>query len=108
MNLLDLTGEVAVVLGATGVLGGAIAEGLAAAGAKVAVLGRNAERGESESSLASTKKRPPRIFSRRRPGSKLVESSARRFVEPVGRSDHSGERRGRQRSTGHRHSRTFL
>lgn len=47
MNLFDLTGEVAVVLGATGVLGGAIADGLAAAGAKVAVLGRNAERGET-------------------------------------------------------------
>ena len=47
MKLFDLTGEVAVVLGATGVLGGAIAEGLAAAGAKVAVLGRNAERGEA-------------------------------------------------------------
>ncbi|MBV9490256.1 MAG: SDR family oxidoreductase [Verrucomicrobia bacterium] len=47
MNLFDLTGEVAVVLGATGVLGGAMAEGLAAAGAKVAVLGRNAERGEA-------------------------------------------------------------
>jgi NAD(P)-dependent dehydrogenase (short-subunit alcohol dehydrogenase family) len=46
MNLFDLSGEVAVVLGATGVLGGAIAEGLAASGAKVAVLGRNAERGE--------------------------------------------------------------
>jgi NAD(P)-dependent dehydrogenase (short-subunit alcohol dehydrogenase family) len=45
MNLFDLTGEVAVVLGATGVLGGAMAEGLAAAGAQVAVLGRNAERG---------------------------------------------------------------
>jgi NAD(P)-dependent dehydrogenase (short-subunit alcohol dehydrogenase family) len=47
VNLFDLTGEVAVVLGATGVLGGAIAEGLAAAGAKVAVLGRNAARGET-------------------------------------------------------------
>ena len=46
MNLFDLSGEVAVVIGATGVLGGALAEGLAAAGAKVAVLGRNAERGE--------------------------------------------------------------
>ncbi len=47
MDLFNLTGEVAVVLGATGVLGGAIAEGLAAGGAKVAVLGRNAERGEA-------------------------------------------------------------
>jgi NAD(P)-dependent dehydrogenase (short-subunit alcohol dehydrogenase family) len=47
MNLFDLSGEVAAVLGATGVLGGALAEGLAEAGAKVAVLGRNADRGES-------------------------------------------------------------
>jgi len=44
-SLFDLTGETAVVIGATGVLGGALAEGLAAAGAAVAVLGRNAERG---------------------------------------------------------------
>jgi NAD(P)-dependent dehydrogenase (short-subunit alcohol dehydrogenase family) len=45
--LFDLSGEVAVVLGATGVLGGAIADGLGSAGADVAVLGRNAERGET-------------------------------------------------------------
>lgn len=45
MKLFDLTGEVAVVIGATGVLGGALAEGLAQAGAKVAVLGRNTDRG---------------------------------------------------------------
>jgi NAD(P)-dependent dehydrogenase (short-subunit alcohol dehydrogenase family) len=47
MNLFDLTGEVAVVIGATGVLGGALAEGLAAAGASVAVVGRNADRGQA-------------------------------------------------------------
>jgi NAD(P)-dependent dehydrogenase (short-subunit alcohol dehydrogenase family) len=47
MKLFDLAGEVAVVIGATGVLGGALAEGLAEAGAKIAVLGRNADRGES-------------------------------------------------------------
>ena len=46
-NLFDLSHEVAVVIGATGVLGGALADGLGAAGAKVAVLGRNAERGEA-------------------------------------------------------------
>lgn len=45
MRLFDLTGEVAVVIGATGVLGGSLAEGLAEAGAQIAVLGRNAERG---------------------------------------------------------------
>src|SRR4051812_10614159 len=46
-SLFDLSGEIAVVIGATGVLGGGLADGLAAAGAKVAVLGRNAERGEA-------------------------------------------------------------
>lgn len=44
----DLTGEVAVVLGGTGGLGGAMAVGLAQAGAKVAVLGRNKERGDAQ------------------------------------------------------------
>ena len=46
-NLFDLSQEVAVVIGATGVLGGALADGLAASGAKIAVLGRNAERGQA-------------------------------------------------------------
>ena len=45
MNLFDLTGENAVVIGGTGTLGGQIAEGLAAAGANVAVLGRREEAG---------------------------------------------------------------
>lgn len=46
-TLFDLTGETAVVLGGTGVLGGGMASSLAAAGAKVAVVGRNAERGQA-------------------------------------------------------------
>lgn len=45
MNLFDLSEEVAVVIGATGSLGGAVARGLARHGAAVAVVGRNAERG---------------------------------------------------------------
>src|SRR6476660_9633654 len=51
MDIFDLSGEVAAVIGGTGVLGGAMAEGLAQAGAKVAVLGRNAERGEARAKL---------------------------------------------------------
>ena len=45
MNRFQLDGETAVVLGGTGALGGAIAQGLGEAGAKVAGLGRNAARG---------------------------------------------------------------
>jgi NAD(P)-dependent dehydrogenase (short-subunit alcohol dehydrogenase family) len=40
MKQFDLSGKVAVVTGGTGVLGGAVAKGLAKAGAKVAILGR--------------------------------------------------------------------
>jgi len=46
-ELFDLSGEVAAVIGATGALGGAMAQALGEAGAKVAVLGRNTERGEA-------------------------------------------------------------
>jgi NAD(P)-dependent dehydrogenase (short-subunit alcohol dehydrogenase family) len=45
MDIFDLSADVAVVIGGTGALGGAIASGLAGAGARVAVVGRNAERG---------------------------------------------------------------
>jgi NAD(P)-dependent dehydrogenase (short-subunit alcohol dehydrogenase family) len=44
-SLFGLDGQVCVVVGATGVLGGALAEGLADAGAHVVVAGRSAERG---------------------------------------------------------------
>jgi NAD(P)-dependent dehydrogenase (short-subunit alcohol dehydrogenase family) len=44
-NLFGLSGRTAVVVGGTGVLGGALAEGLARAGAFVVVAGRGTERG---------------------------------------------------------------
>ncbi|MCP4788132.1 MAG: SDR family oxidoreductase [Fuerstiella sp.] len=44
-DLFDLSNDVAVVIGGTGTLGGAMADALSAAGAKVAVLGRSEERG---------------------------------------------------------------
>jgi NAD(P)-dependent dehydrogenase (short-subunit alcohol dehydrogenase family) len=44
-SLFQLNQRVAVVIGGTGSLGGAMAESLGAAGARIAIVGRNAERG---------------------------------------------------------------
>lgn len=44
-QLFNLDDQVAVVIGATGVLGGALADGIAGAGAKVVVAGRSEKRG---------------------------------------------------------------
>jgi NAD(P)-dependent dehydrogenase (short-subunit alcohol dehydrogenase family) len=46
-NLFGLSGRTAVVVGGTGVLGGALADGLAGAGAFVVVAGRGADRGQA-------------------------------------------------------------
>ena len=46
-GIFDLGGRVAAVIGGTGVLGGAMCHGLAAAGAAVAVLGRSQERADA-------------------------------------------------------------
>jgi len=46
-KLFELNGEIAVIIGGGGVLGGALAEGLAIAGARVAILDRQRESGEA-------------------------------------------------------------
>jgi NAD(P)-dependent dehydrogenase (short-subunit alcohol dehydrogenase family) len=46
-ELFDLTGQLAVVVGGTGALGGAMADALSSAGAFVVVAGRNEERGRA-------------------------------------------------------------
>src|SRR4029078_11020492 len=45
-KLFGLSGQVAVVIGGTGVLGGALCEGIAQAGAKVVVAGNSRSRGD--------------------------------------------------------------
>jgi NAD(P)-dependent dehydrogenase (short-subunit alcohol dehydrogenase family) len=47
-RLFDLTGEVAAIIGGAGALAGAVGEGFSQAGAKVAVLDRNVEKGEEQ------------------------------------------------------------
>jgi NAD(P)-dependent dehydrogenase (short-subunit alcohol dehydrogenase family) len=46
-RLFGLDGQVAIVIGGTGVLGGGLCDGLAQAGAHVVVAGRRTERGEA-------------------------------------------------------------
>ena len=53
-NLFGLHNQTAIVIGGTGVLGGAICEGLAHAGAHVVVSGRSRERGEERSEAIRT------------------------------------------------------
>ena len=45
-KLFNLDGQIAVVIGGTGELGGMLAEGIAQAGAHVVVAGRDADRGQ--------------------------------------------------------------
>ncbi|MGE3820921.1 MAG: SDR family oxidoreductase [Isosphaeraceae bacterium] len=68
-DLFGMSGQVAVVIGGTGVLGGAIATGLARAGATVVVAGRDAERGaqrvrEIEAVRGSARYAPVDVMSR--------------------------------------------
>ena len=46
-SLFSLSGRVAVVIGGTGELCGAMAEGLAGAGAEVVLVGRNADKAQN-------------------------------------------------------------
>lgn len=79
-GLFDLTGETAAVLGGTGVLGGAMAQALAQAGASVAVLGRSAERG-MERVKAIEAARGKAIFAAADAGSQKSLLEAREAVE---------------------------
>src|SRR5512146_3231344 len=54
-GLFSLDGEVAVVIGGGGVLAGAMAEGLADAGAKVAIAGRTQQNADNRAQAIAAK-----------------------------------------------------
>jgi NAD(P)-dependent dehydrogenase (short-subunit alcohol dehydrogenase family) len=83
----SLYGKVVVVTGATGTLGGAVARGLARAGARVGVLGRRGERAEEvareiEAAGGQATALPADVLDRA-----LLESSLRAVLDRWGRVD---------------------
>ena len=81
-ELFDLSGSVAVVIGGTGVLGGALAQGLAGAGTKVAVLGRNQERGQARVKAIRSQGGEAAFFA----ADAVARESLRAAHEAIGRS----------------------
>src|SRR6188768_243979 len=60
-SLFSLAGKVAVVIGGTGELCGAMAEGLAGAGAEVVLVGRNADKAKAQGLLDAVLARSGRV-----------------------------------------------
>ncbi|MFK7696168.1 SDR family oxidoreductase [Paenibacillus sp. HJGM_3] len=63
MNLFELTGKTAVIIGGNSTLGGVMAEALGAYGADVAIVGRNAEKSEAVVSRVGEKGARAKSFS---------------------------------------------
>ena len=105
-NLFDLTGEVAVVIGATGVLGGALAEGLAARrrGGRGPRPQPGTRRGVREAH--HRRRRQGRSSSPpTRPTPTSLAAAHREVEAKLGAPDRARQRRRRQRPEGHRHGR---
>lgn len=85
--LFDLSGQTAVVIGGTGVLGGALAEGLAEAGAAVAVAGRNRERGEARVAAIRTAGGIAEFVECDASDAESVRSSEEKIVASLGSTD---------------------
>jgi NAD(P)-dependent dehydrogenase (short-subunit alcohol dehydrogenase family) len=83
-SLFDLSQDIAVVIGGTGVLGGALAEGLAAAGARVAVLGRNAARGEARAKAIHDKRGQAIFVAADASDRQSLEAALQRVIKDLG------------------------
>jgi NAD(P)-dependent dehydrogenase (short-subunit alcohol dehydrogenase family) len=83
-KIFNLTNEIAVVIGATGALGGAIAEGLAEAGAKVAILGRNEEKGRKLVEKITANKASAEFFKTDATQKKLLNETHEQIKKTLG------------------------
>ena len=81
-KLFSLEGQVVVVIGGTGVLGGALCEGLAQAGAHVVVAGRSEARGPATRRGDRKARRRGLVCRGRRQLAKVDSRLARRRRQP--------------------------
>jgi len=88
VKLFDLTGKVAIVTGGNGGIGLGIAEGLALAGAKIVIVGRNAEKSEGAAKhLKDTLNAETLVVTADVGVEKDVERAVAEAVERLGRVD---------------------
>jgi NAD(P)-dependent dehydrogenase (short-subunit alcohol dehydrogenase family) len=86
-NLFSLEGSVAAVIGGTGELGGAMAQALAAAGASVAIIGRNEERGNKRVIAIESMKRRAMFASADAMSAKSLDEARQRIEVQLGPVD---------------------
>ena len=95
-ELFSLKGKVAVVIGGTGVLCGEMAEGLAIAGATVALVGRDAAKAKARLDKIAKGGGKAEFFPCDTTSKAGLATTAGRCSEEVWPRGHFGERRGRQ------------